>query len=52
METNTVSNIPLINEEFPPAVMVAARKEVQQQAPRKRTPKAREKEKERTEAGV
>ena len=46
METNAVSNILPINEEFPPAaVKVAARKEIQDLAPRKR--KLREKERAR-----
>ena len=53
METNAVSNVLPINEEFPPAaVNVAARKEILALAPRKRKQKAKEKDKERREERV
>ena len=55
METSAVSNILPINEEFPPAaVKVAARKEIQDFAPRKRKlkEKERKRDKERSEEGV
>ena len=45
-ETNAVSNILPINEEFPPAVKVAARKEIQHQALRKREQKGQERKEE------